>query len=230
MAASIVVFARAPAGGAAKTRLCPPLSPAQSSAVHRAMAAAVLARIEREFPRLRRVLAVTPDAHADDPRPTGWQAVGQGDGDLGARLRRRCAAEFEGGADAVLLLGTDSPDMPASHLHAALDLLAEADAALCPAGDGGYCLLAVTAAAVPAVFEGIDWGTGRVAAQTRARAAGAGLRLAETPPWYDVDRPADLVRLIEGLGGADDPALVELRRALLSAKLPLDARKQARRM
>jgi glycosyltransferase A (GT-A) superfamily protein (DUF2064 family) len=46
------------------------------------------------------------------------------------------------------------------------------------------------------LFEGIAWGSGSVLATTRTRAAGAGLRLAELPPSWDLDRSEDLDRAV----------------------------------
>ena len=63
-----------------------------------------------------------------------------------------------------------------------------------PCDDGGYYLLA-TSGHHPILFENIGWGTGAVAAETRARASAAKLRIEELEPWYDVDDMAGLERL-----------------------------------
>jgi glycosyltransferase A (GT-A) superfamily protein (DUF2064 family) len=41
----------------------------------------------------------------------------------------------------------------------------------------------------------VDWGSGKVMAQTRARLAAAGMRWRELAPSWDVDRPEDYARL-----------------------------------
>ena len=68
-----------------------------------------------------------------------------------------------------------------------------------PAEDGGYYLLGMKQAHA-GLFADIDWSTDRVAAQTRARAAALGLPVIELLPWYDVDEPATLRRLLRELG------------------------------
>jgi glycosyltransferase A (GT-A) superfamily protein (DUF2064 family) len=94
----------------------------------------------------------------------------------------------------------DSPTLPTASLVAAVSLLMEdpRQIVLGPAEDGGYYLIGMTAP-YPAVFQDIEWSTSVVAAQTRARAVAAGLRVAELPPWYDVDSPALLDRLVAEL-------------------------------
>jgi glycosyltransferase A (GT-A) superfamily protein (DUF2064 family) len=53
----------------------------------------------------------------------------------------------------------------------------------------------------PGLFDSVEWSTPRAYAQTARNAARPGLRLLELPPWYDVDTPADLLRLRAELDG-----------------------------
>ena len=64
-----------------------------------------------------------------------------------------------------------------------------------PANDGGYYLLGVRSMQ-PILFERIHWSTAVVAQQTRARAAEAGLQMADLPPWHDLDTVSALQALI----------------------------------
>ena len=47
----------------------------------------------------------------------------------------------------------------------------------------------------PGLFQGIDWSTDRVMAQTRQRAKALGVAWCELAPLWDVDTPDDLARL-----------------------------------
>ena len=76
------------------------------------------------------------------------------------------------------------------------------DAVVIPAHDGGYVLVGASHP-VPALFEGIPWGTPLVQEATRRVAREAGLLLAETAPWADVDVESDLYRIAAEL--AADP-------------------------
>jgi uncharacterized protein len=133
----------------------------------------------------------------------GAPTVAQADGDLGARMHAACARLFAQGARHVVLIGSDLPTLPSSHLIAAFEALDDgADVVLGPADDGGYYLVGLSRP-TPAVFAGISWGSARVLGETRALAAGLGLRVHETASWYDVDTLDDLVRV----SCSDQPAL-----------------------
>ena len=124
----------------------------------------------------------------------------QAGGDLGARMACVPAP--------CLILGADSPHLPLSLLSAALAAVPLHDVVLGPAEDGGYFLIGLRAPQ-PALFDGIAWSTETVLAQTLARADALGLTVHQTPPWYDLDTPADLRRLAQGLeavppGSEDD--------------------------
>ena len=96
----------------------------------------------------------------------------------------------------VVLIGSDSPDLPAPIITRALQVLDDrVDVALGPAHDGGYYLLGLRSMQ-HVLFDDIDWSTAVVAQQTRARAAASGLRVAELPLWRDIDTVADSQALV----------------------------------
>lgn len=190
----IAILAKAPIAGFAKTRLIP------------ALGAHGAARLQRAF--IRRTLRVAQQADlggevqlwcapgADQrfframQRSTGVACISQPAGDLGARMQAATAAPGP-----VLLVGTDCPALTAQHLHAAADALRQGVAAVfIPAEDGGYVLVGLNQPQ-PGLFDGIDWSTERVMAQTRQRAQALDLALCELAPLWDVDTPQDLVRL-----------------------------------
>jgi hypothetical protein len=200
----VVVFAKAPEPGRTKTRLAPALGDEGSARLHRALirrslATAIAANIGPT------VLACAPDtAHpffGDCAREFGIALEPQGEGDLGERMSRA----FERRAPAVLI-GTDCPALTPTHLREAGRALALGlDAALAPAEDGGYVLIALARAA-PAVFAGVAWGGSDVLAATRTRMAQADFVCTELPLLWDVDRPEDLVRVRERFPGLADEA------------------------
>ncbi len=108
-------------------------------------------------------------------------------------------AAFAANAGPLLLIGSDCPALQPAHLVAAAKALLDErqggnDAVFIPADDGGYVLVGLRSPQ-PRVFEGVEWGSERVMAQTRQRLSRLRLRWAELPLLWDVDRPADLVRL-----------------------------------
>jgi uncharacterized protein len=117
---------------------------------------------------------------------------------FGRCLLQAAQALFARGYGAVGLLNSDSPTLPTDLIIEAARLLAMPGdrAVLGPATDGGYYLLALKAPHA-ALFADIDWSTARVADQTRAAAQRIGLELTEIAPWYDVDDPTSLARLVQ---------------------------------
>jgi len=99
--------------------------------------------------------------------------------------------------DAVCLLNSDSPTLPAAYLTAAATALAAPGdrIVLGPSTDGGYYLLGLKRRH-RRLFEDIDWSTELVSAQTLARAAELDLPVHLLPSWYDVDDPAALRKLV----------------------------------
>lgn len=211
----IILFAKAPRRGEVKTRLAPPLSHDQALALYRAMLADQAAFVASLLGPAREgelcVAGVWPDG--ENLATAGLRRTDQGEGDLGARMGRAIGRALEDGAARVAIVGADAPTLPAGRVEEAFAALADgADVAITPAEDGGYVLVAASRPCAT-IFEGVAWGTADVLTATLARAAAAGARLAETEPWYDVDRAEDLSRLAIDL--ARDPARApETRRAL----------------
>jgi hypothetical protein len=104
-------------------------------------------------------------------------------------------------APAALVIGTDSPGLPAEHLDAARQALESADAVLGPSDDGGFYLLGLRGVS-DALLEGLPWSSEETFERTRARLVERGLSVHVLPPWFDVDRPEDLEplrrRLVRG--------------------------------
>lgn len=193
----VLVFARSPDPGAAKTRLIPELGPVgaaalQSLLIERALTTATSAAVGAVE------LWCAPSAKhallAASARRHKVAALTQCEGDLGARMHHAAATALAT-ADRVIVIGTDCPALTAADLRAAADFLAAGhDAVIGPAEDGGYVLLALSHCDAR-LFADIEWGSDRVLAATRARLAALNWRWHELPTSWDVDRPADLARL-----------------------------------
>lgn len=193
--AVVIVFARAPLPGRAKTRLVPKLGAwgaarLQARLTERAVQTAIAARcgpVELHgmpraahlfFQRLRR-------CH-------GIALRGQSGGDLGERMHHALREALRRHRYA-LLIGVDAPELRAADLRRALRLLRRGcDVVIAPAEDGGYALIACRRAPRP-IFERIDWGGDQVYAQTVQRLERLRWRALRTV--WDVDRPADVERL-----------------------------------
>jgi rSAM/selenodomain-associated transferase 1 len=182
------LFAKQPRPGSVKTRLGPPEWGAR---VARAFLLDAIARLSAVA--AHRVIAFTPANAGDEFAALAggrFALTAQQDGDLGQRMSAFIAAHLESGADAVVLIGADSPTLPVEYVERAFEELQRADVVLGPALDGGYYLVCC-GRRLPPIFDGIAWGTGRVLADTVARLSDPSWRLTLLPPWYDVDAPDD---------------------------------------
>lgn len=194
------VFARAPVPGQCKTRLIPALGAAGAAMLHERLVRQRLAAAQvwqQATPGARVELWCAPDTQhaffADCARNYDLILHAQTGADLGARMWLALCGTVARGERPVLV-GTDCPWLTPQDITAAFAALDSADAVFAPAQDGGYVLVGL-ARAVPELFAGIAWGTGRVMSATREAAKRARTRLAELRALPDLDTPADLARL-----------------------------------
>jgi hypothetical protein len=193
MAATVIVFARAPVPGHAKTRLIPALGAQGAAALARRMLEhAVSGACQAALGPVE--VCVTPDAShpvfAALRARLRFDLAAQGEGDIGVRMDRALARALTR-SHAALLIGTDLPAIDADILRAAARALNDHDAVFVPVLDGGYGLVGLRRP-TPALFRAIPWSTSDVMATTRTRARALGLRIAELPPIADIDEAADL--------------------------------------
>src|SRR3954468_1365829 len=186
---AIIVFARAPVPGQAKTRLIPTLGAwraAQFQAhltAHALRTAAAVPRAHVELHATRRHGAFT----------TAVPVKIQKGRDLGARMLRAFEQSLRRHR-AVILMGSDCPMLqPADLRRAARALRGARDAVLAPAEDGGYALIGLKRVR-PHIFRGVEWGSDRALRQTLANLEAAGMSYGLLRTVWDIDRPADLER------------------------------------
>jgi rSAM/selenodomain-associated transferase 1 len=196
---AVIVFAKAPVPGLAKTRLAPALGAAGAAALaermlHHALAQAVAADVGPVE------LCAAPDASHPALQvaaaEVGAGLTEQGTGDLGLRMHRALARSLMRHGRA-LLIGTDAPALSALVLRQASSALLDHDAVFVPAQDGGYALVGQRRAD-PRWFSDMAWSHNRVMEETRERLRAAGVRWAELPPVADIDEPGDLMHLPPG--------------------------------
>lgn len=193
MRTRIVIFAKAPVPGQAKTRLIPALGAEGAARLAHQM---LLTTVEEAIAAGLAIPELCTTPHPFDPEwkpylpPEGPRLTDQGDGDLGARLAR-AAKRVILTRERVLLIGTDCPALDRHRLRAAAEALDTHDAVIHPAHDGGYALLGLRRFD-PSLFSGVAWSSDTVAAATveRIEALGWSLHIGET--LRDIDEPADL--------------------------------------
>jgi rSAM/selenodomain-associated transferase 2/rSAM/selenodomain-associated transferase 1 len=120
----------------------------------------------------------------------------QGD-TLGDRMQNAFGHLFAAGYSAVVMIGSDLPSLPTSHLAQAFHYLRDRPDGLVigPATDGGYYLIGLRRAR-PELFTSIAWGTADVLTTTTSIAETCGLTVSFVSPWHDVDTVDDLRRVL----------------------------------
>lgn len=195
-AVRIIIIAKEPRPGLAKTRLIPALG-AQGAAelADRLLHHAVTQALAADLGPVE--LCVTPDRHADYWHH--WhnndriELTEQSDGDLGQRMATAAQRGLASGLP-VMLIGTDCPQLEAPRLQAMAATLVKQDACLCPVLDGGYSLLGLRRFNA-SLFSDMPWSTDQVTTLTRDRLRQLGWRWHESEPLWDLDEPDDLARL-----------------------------------
>ncbi len=195
----LIVFAKAPVPGYAKTRLARELGDEGAARLaSRTLAHTLDCALAADVGPVE--LCCAPDtSHAQFQRAAarpGVRLSSQGDGDLGERMERALHRALELHAAAVLI-GTDAPALDAAALRRAADALRAHDAVLVPASDGGYALIGLSRR-IFGLFCGVAWSTGKVMSQTRERIEALGLSHVELATVHDIDEPEDLVHLPVG--------------------------------
>ena len=192
----IIIMAKEPRAGLAKTRLIPALGAEGAAKLAQRLLQNTLAQaLAADLGPVE--LCITPDRNApcwqpwaDDGRIELCQQVS---GDLGQRMAAAATRGLAQGTP-VLLIGTDCPRLDSAQLRTMARALNTQDACLCPVRDGGYALLGLRRFA-PALFREIPWSTDQVAELTRQRLRQLGWRWQESAPLWDLDEPEDLALL-----------------------------------
>lgn len=193
MSTRIIVFAKAPLAGLAKTRLIPALGPEGAARLARRMLMSTLAHC--------RAAALGPVELCASPAPDRppWSELAlpahlelsdQGEGDLGERMARAARRGLQRD-EHLLLIGTDCPHLNPALLQAAARRLGRCEVMFHPTCDGGYALLGLRRFS-PRLFEDIPWSTDRVAELTRRRIRELGWCCYQGECLRDIDEPADL--------------------------------------
>ncbi|PYR74367.1 MAG: hypothetical protein DMF87_22935 [Acidobacteria bacterium] len=201
---ALVVLARVPSGGRGKSRLTRALG-GDHLELRRALLLDTL-DAARSVADADLFVACEPADSIGDMRALvgdGARLFPQQGDTLGDRMRNAFAHLFAAGYATVVMIGSDLPSLPSSHLAEAFRFLRERPDALVigPASDGGYYLIGLRRVC-PALFTSIPWSTPDVLTTTTSIAETCGLIVSLVSPWHDVDTVDDLRRVLRDAHGA----------------------------
>lgn len=196
----IVIMAKAPVPDKVKTRLTPPLSPLEASDLYHNFLLDKISQVN-SIEEARPFMAYTPCSSESFFRsiiPAGFSLICQKGNDLGERLTNISQELFGQDASKVIMLDSDTPNLPVDHIREGLARLDEVDVVIGPCEDGGYYLIGMRTF-IPEIFSGIPWSTGQVTEFTMKKVKEMDLAVSMLPGWYDVDTGKDLERLMRDL-------------------------------
>lgn len=204
---ALAVMAKAPRPGKVKTRLSPPLTLEQSAALNICFLRDTTQNIAEVSADggASGLVCYTPvgeESLFNGLLPEGFALIAQRGDSFGERLLAASEDILSCGFNAVCLIDSDSPTVPASAFHQAVEALNRPGDRIVIGGsnDGGYYLIGLKTAH-PEPFSDIHWSTATVYAETVAAIVKAGIELVELPVWYDVDDGETLKLLQDELLG-----------------------------
>ena len=127
-----------------------------------------------------------------------YRYVPQAGDSLGERMKSAFAHCFRDHFEKVIIIGSDSPDLPAALLDGAFTQLAMSDVVIGPTQDGGYYLIGFQRDGFcPEIFDDMQWGTNVVFDRTMQKLKVASKVIFRLPEWCDIDVIDDVGALRE---------------------------------
>ena len=218
----LIIFAKAPIPGVAKTRLFPHLSFEEAAELQQAVLTDMVDKAS-VMCRFRVCIAYTPKNSFHMLKSQYGDRVveffAQEGTDLGERMHRAFESAFEKGAAKAVIIGADIPSLPPYYLCWMFEKLKSVDLVLGPAADGGYYAVGLKRP-VPELFTEMRWSRPDVVSNTMARADLLGLRYELAPPLNDIDTFEDLRGALEGPLPPNTRRLLERLEPRLKHALP----------
>lgn len=195
----ILLFVKYPVAGQVKTRLAEHVGQNVATDLYKSFVADILTTLHTLSVNFK-IVFCPPDAENQFQQWLGekYSYAPQIGLDLGQRMKNAFLQAFNEGFNKVVIIGSDSPDLPAEYLELAFKAFKTNDVVLGPSSDGGYYLIGfVKDKFSPEVFERICWSTENVFEQTINTLKHSKHKLYVLPLWHDIDTSADLNELIK---------------------------------
>lgn len=186
-----MIFCKAPIAGQVKTRLIPSMGEDAACTLHQALAnKRIVDCLTTEVTSLADVeLWCASELNHPFFEKFDVEKKLQDGVDLGQRM----ANAFQSGGKPGILIGTDCPNLTVDYLCDAIKKLPEYEAIIGPAEDGGYGLIGMNKPD-NSVFQGVEWGSSEVCAETCKVFNASYDNWGLLPLLWDVDREEDVLR------------------------------------
>ena len=195
---TLLIFAKYPEAGKVKTRLANSIGDLAAALLYEQFIRQVL-KIGQQSGAVQIFVAVAPTEQVGNFREKfagDFQFFAQAEtSDLGERIIAAMRHVLTQGHEKIVIIGTDSPNLPLAYVQEATAALDAHDMVLGPAEDGGYYLIGLKKI-FPELFANVAWSSSQVLAQTLEHARRLNLRVHLLPTWYDVDDLPAYQRLV----------------------------------
>lgn len=190
---ALIIFAKAPVPGEVKTRLQTHLSPEECAILHESFVIDTV-KIAKNINGADIFLSCSPGIEhpffQKISNDFNIRLVAQDGKNLGERMNNAINNGLKAGYEKVVIIGSDSPDLPYEYIDDGFGRLRLSDMIVGPCRDGGYYLIGGRRE-LP-VFNGIQWGSNRVLEMTLKKARESGITFSVLQEWHDIDTWEDL--------------------------------------
>ncbi|MBI4746761.1 MAG: TIGR04282 family arsenosugar biosynthesis glycosyltransferase [Deltaproteobacteria bacterium] len=192
---ALIIFAKAPVAGQVKTRLQTHLSAEECAELH---ASFIMDAIRIAYRIEGADIFISCHPGVENPffhrvsSDFGIRLMPQNGNDLGERMSNAMKDTLSAGYKKVIIIGSDSPDLPPEYIQEGFRRLDSSDMVIGPSTDGGYYLIGGIKE-LP-VFDGIPWSGNKVFEMTLKKAGGHCIIFSVLNEWHDIDTWEDLQR------------------------------------
>lgn len=193
--ASLIIFLRYPQIGKVKTRLAETTSNEFALHFYRECANKITAEIKK-VSQINKYIFYSNKNEKEDVKNWLGKSLyysSQDENDLGLRMKKSFQKVFSHGAEKVIIVGSDIPDLSNEIINDAINKLDQADVVIGPSKDGGYYLLGMKKMH-NSLFEDIEFSTSSVLSQTISKIEKLGLRCSLLQELQDIDTENELIQ------------------------------------
>lgn len=177
----LIIFAKAPVFGHAKTRLAKGVGVVHAKRLYRAMTR----RILRNLKSPRWDMAVAYATMKTPTRVVDWDGVAQFP-QVSGSLSPRLAAVFTSRGPTIVI-GTDSPQIRRHDILCAFKAIKEKTVVFGPASDGGFWLIGLKGPAPKTLFDNMRWSHEQTLADIERNCAALGYKVHHLRTLTDID-------------------------------------------
>jgi len=188
----LLIFIKNPELGKVKTRLAKSIGDSEALHVYKKLLNSTVSVAEKTDAH-RQIWYSSYINNEDGIKPELFGKYLQMGSDLGERMKGAFRQAFDDGADRVVIIGSDCPDLSEAIVENAFERLDKNDLVIGPSEDGGYYLLGMNQY-YESLFRDIEWSTESVLESTIQKAKMNNLNIFQLPVLNDIDNIEDLKR------------------------------------